>query len=39
MMAYGAKNKGLRLEHTTTLAPSERVIGDPGRTRQILVNL
>lgn len=39
MIAHAAQRKGLTLEYKTSLAPLERVIGDPGRTRQILVNL
>jgi signal transduction histidine kinase len=39
MMAYAAQRKNLKLIHNTQLASVERVIGDPGRTRQILVNL
>jgi signal transduction histidine kinase len=39
MMTYVAQGKGLTLEYKTSLAPIERVIGDPRRTRQILLNL
>jgi PAS domain S-box-containing protein len=39
MMAYAAQRKQLLLHYKTALKPFERVIGDPGRTRQILVNL
>jgi PAS domain S-box-containing protein len=39
MMAYAAQRKNLKLIHNTQLSSVERVIGDPGRTRQILVNL
>ena len=39
MMTYAAQRKGLTLEYKTSLARVERVIGDPGRTRQVLLNL
>lgn len=39
MMAYAAQRKGLQLDYSTNLSTIERVIGDPGRTRQILMNL
>jgi PAS domain S-box-containing protein len=39
MMAYAAQRKGLQLQYSTNLTLIERVIGDPGRTRQILMNL
>lgn len=39
LMAYAAQKKGLTLDFTTSLQSTEQVIGDPGRTRQILVNL
>ena len=39
MMAHAAQRKGLTLTYKASLAPIERVIGDPGRIRQVLSNL
>jgi CheY-like chemotaxis protein/nitrogen-specific signal transduction histidine kinase len=38
-MEFTARGKGLKLEHALVGAPSTRVVGDPGRIRQILTNL
>ena len=39
LMAFAAQGKGLTLNYKSVLEKTEPVIGDPGRTRQILVNL
>jgi signal transduction histidine kinase len=38
-LALGAHQKGLELAYHVDEAVPERIVGDPGRLRQIIVNL
>ena len=38
-LAFGARRKGLELVHHVDAAVPEKMVGDPGRLRQIIVNL